>query len=403
LFYFIYMLDLLIKNCIHPWLGNRVDIGVRDGKIASIGLVNEGSESILDAEGCLVLESFTIPHLHLCKAYTLELVGLDAVSLYRNNGMSSSSKSIEYAARVKKHYAVEWVYGNAYRAVEECWRHGVTHIRAFADVDSLAGLEAVKALVKLRDSWRGRVELQVVAFPQQGLYKNHDSFELLYKAMEIGCDVVGGIPWIEKNEKEMETHIKHVFDVAVEFNTDVAVLTDDAGDPSLKTTEMLCLETLRRGWQGRVSACHARALGLYPPERVERLAALMKEAGVSLVSSPHTGSLWAPVKKLYQAGVNVALGQDDINDAYYPFGRGKMLEVAFLAAHLLNMMGPGDLEALVKMVTVNAAHAIGVRDHSISPGNPANLVLLPCRSVLEALWYQPDPLYVVVGGKPYRM
>jgi hypothetical protein len=91
------MLDLLIKICIHPWLGNRVDIGVRDGKIASIGLVNEGSESVLDAEGCLVLESFTIPHLHLCKAYTLELVGLDAVSLYRNNGMSSSSKSIEYA------------------------------------------------------------------------------------------------------------------------------------------------------------------------------------------------------------------------------------------------------------------------------------------------------------------
>jgi cytosine deaminase len=221
--------------------------------------------------------------------------------------------------------------------------------------------------------------------------------------MEIGCDVVGGIPWIEKNEKEMEKHIKHIFDVAVEFNTDVAMLTDDTGDPSLKTTEMLYLETLRRGWQGRVSACHARALGLYPPERVERLAALMKEAGVSLVSSPHTGSLWAPVKKLYQAGVNVALGQDDINDAYYPFGRGKMLEVAFLAAHLLNMMGPGDLEALVKMVTVNAAHAIGVRDHSMSPGNPANLVLLPCRSVLEALWYQPDPLYVVVGGKPYRM
>ncbi len=104
---------------------------------------------------------------------------------------------------------------------------------------------------------------------------------------------------------------------------------------------------------------------------------MMKEAGVSLVSSPHTGSLWAPVKKLYQAGVNVALGRDDINDAYYLFGRGKMLEVAFLAAHLLNMMGPGDLEALVKKVTVNAANAMGVRDHYMWPGKPANLVLLP--------------------------
>jgi cytosine deaminase len=395
------MLDLLIKNCIHPRLGKKVDIGIREGKIAKIGSVDEESELVVEAAGCLVLESFVIPHLHLCKAYTFDLVGWEAVSLYREDLMHSSSKSIGYAAQVKKHYTVDWVYSNASRAVEECRRHGVTHIRAFADVDSLAGLEAVKALLKLRDNYRGRVELQVVAFPQQGLCKDPESLELLYKAVELGCDVVGGIPWIESSEDEMERHVKHVFDIAVEFNKDVATLTDDAGDPNLKTTEMLCKETLQRGWQGRVAACHARALALYPTERIDELAALMKEAGVSLVSSPHTGTLWAPVKRLYQAGVNVALGQDDINDAYYPFGRGKMLEVAFLAAHLLNMMGPGDIEALVKMVTVNAAYAIGMKDHRISPGNPANLVILPCRTLLEALWYQPDPLYTIVNGKLY--
>jgi cytosine deaminase len=129
----------------------------------------------------------------------------------------------------------------------------------------------------------------------------------------------------------------------------------------------------------------------------------MREARVSLVSSPHTGSLWAPVKQLYHEGVNVALGQDDINDAYYPFGRGKMLEVAFLAAHLLNMMTPPDMVTLIKMVTVNAAAAIGVRKHSIEPGSPANFVVLPCKTLFEALWYQPDPKYVIVGGVLHQL
>jgi len=397
------VLDLLIKNCVHAGYGKVVDIGVSNGRVVAIGSLNPRADTVVDARGCLVLESFVIPHLHLCKAYTLDVVGLEAVKLYRDNHMSNSSKSVEYAAKVKKHYTVDWVLNNARRALDECWKHGVTHIRAFGDVDSQAGLEAVKALLKLKQQYRDRILVQVVAFPQQGLFTDPDSFELLWKAMELGCDVVGGIPWLEKTEEEMEKHVKHVFDVAAAFDRDVAMLTDDAGNPDLRTTEMLCVETLRRGWVGRVAACHARALGLYPPERIERLAALMRGAGVSLVSSPHTGSLWAPIKQLIQSGVNVALGQDDINDAYYPFGRGKMLEVAFLAAHLLNMMGPGDMEALIKMVTVNAAEAIGLKSHRLEPGSPASFVILPCRTLLEALAHQPDPVYVVANGQLHEL
>ncbi|GBC72165.1 Cytosine deaminase [Candidatus Calditenuaceae archaeon HR02] len=312
--------------------------------------------------------------------------------------MENSAKAIEYASRLKERYREDWIYANARRAVYECAGHGVTHMRAFADVDSRAGLEAVKALLRLRDECAGDMSLQVVAFPQEGLLKDPEAQELLHRAAELGCDVVGGIPWIEETEEDMARHVKIVFDIAVSYDRDVSMLTDDAGDPTLRTTEMLCLETLRRGWMGRVSACHARALALYPRHRLYRLMSLMRRAGVSLVVSPHTGRIWAPVRDMLGNSVNVALGQDDINDAYYPFGRGKMLEVAFLAAHLLDMMTPGDAELLIEMVTERAALAMRIGEHSVEVGSPADLVVLPCKTVFEAVWRQPDPIYMIRRG-----
>ncbi|MEM4417555.1 MAG: amidohydrolase family protein, partial [Nitrososphaerota archaeon] len=345
------MHGLVLRSCRVPGRAGLVDIGISDGVLREIGSVKGLGGTRIDVGGFLVLPSFIIPHLHLCKVYTLEHVGFEAVNLYRGGGMENSAKAIEYASRLKERYREDWIYVNARRAVYECAEHGVTHIRAFADVDSRAGLEAVKALLRLRGECAGDLSLQVVAFPQEGLVKDPEAQELLHRAAELGCDVVGGIPWIEETEEDMLRHVKIVFDVAVSHDRDVSMLTDDAGDPTLRTTEMLCLETLRRGWMGRVSACHARALALYPKHRLHRLMSLMRRAGVSLVVSPHTGRIWAPVRDMLDNGVNVALGQDDINDAYYPFGRGKMLEVAFLAAHLLDMMTPEDAELLIEMIT----------------------------------------------------
>lgn len=125
----------------------------------------------------------------------------------------------------------------------------------------------------------------------------------------------------------------------------------------------------------------------------------MKKADVSLVVSPHTGRIWAPVKEILDSGVILALGQDDINDAYYPFGRGKMLEVAFIAAHLLDMMTSGDAEKLVQMVTEKAGSSIGIANHSVTVGSSADLVILPCKTVFEVVWTQPEPLYLIRRGR----
>jgi cytosine deaminase len=171
------------------------------------------------------------------------------------------------------------------------------------------------------------------------------------RAMEMGADVAGGIPWIEYTEADIQAHIREIFDLAQEFDKDVSMLVDDAGDAGLRSLEAMAVEAIRRGWQGRALAHHARAMELYPQPYFQKVAALLKRANLGVVTDPHTGPLHARVKELLEEGVLVCLGQDDISDGYYPFGRNNMLEVAFLAAHLLWMTTSRELETLYNMIT----------------------------------------------------
>src|SRR5215207_7267315 len=219
------------------------------------------------------------------------------------------------------------------------------------------------------------------------------------QAMEMGADVAGGIPWIEYTEADIQGHVKEIFDLAQEFDKDVSMLVDDAGDAGLRSLEAMAVEAIRRGWQGRALAHHARAMELYPQPYFQKIAALLRQAKMAIVSDPHTGPLHARVKQLLEEGVTVCLGQDDISDGYYPFGRNNMLEVAFLAAHLLWMTTNRELDTLYNMITLNAARAINIRDHSLKVSAPANLVVLSAPNVLEALREHAVPLHVISGGK----
>jgi cytosine deaminase len=177
------------------------------------------------------------------------------------------------------------------------------------------------------------------------------------------------------------------------------MLLDDAGDPGLRTLEMMATETLRRGWIGRALAHHCRAMALYPTPYLQRLSGVLRQAQISVVSDPHTGPLHARVKDLLDEGINVCLGQDDISDAYYPFGRNNMLEVAFLAAHLLWMTGRDDVERLYDMATVAGAKAMNVPNHALAVGAAANLVVLGEADVVEALRFHAAPRHVVSHGR----
>jgi cytosine deaminase len=382
-------------------------IGIRDGRIAAIAERLDGKAATeIDAAGNLVTESFVNPHLHLCKVWTLPMMEEEALKAYQGEAMGKAMAAIELASKIKEKYAETWIVENARRAVALAALHGNLHIRAFADVDGKARLEGVKALIRIRDEFRGIVDVQVVAFAQDGIVREAAAADLMRQAMVLGADVVGGIPWLEFTDADAAAHVKVCFDLAQEFNKDVSMLLDDAGDPGLRTLEMMAVEAMQRGWYGRALAHHCRAMSLYPIPYLQRLARVLRTARVAVVTDPHTGPLHARVKELLAEGVAVCLGQDDISDAYYPFGRNNMLEVAFLASHLLWMMTRQEIEKLYDMITVDAASAINLDRFGLCEGAAANLVVLDHADVVEALRFHGPPAHVISHGRtvdPSRM
>lgn len=392
--------DILIKNAKTRETGsNLMQIAIEKGKIVKIAeQVSGDAKQTIDAGSKLVTGSFINGHLHLDKVYTLAMMDDEAISAYTDGGMGGAMTAIELASSVKKKYDEKWIIQNVRKALDLAVRYGNTHIRAFADTDTTGKLEGVKALIKAREEYKGRVEVQVVAFPQDGVVRDPGAEDYVDQAMKLGADVVGGIPWIEYTDADSQEHIDRMFKLAKKYNKDVSMLIDDAGDATLRTLEMLASTTLREGWQGRVTVQHARAMALYPEPYYRKIEALLKKGQIGLVSDPQTGPLYARVKSLYAAGVSVALGQDDIADAYYPFGRNNMQEVAFLAAHLMNMVSRPEMEVLFDLITTNAAKALGIKNYGVKEGCNADLVILDAGNVWEALWSHDYPLYVIKDG-----
>jgi cytosine deaminase len=377
----------------------RWRIGIDDGRIASVTQEPLTGRDEIDAAGGLVTESYVNGHLHLDKVHTLDRAGDAALTAYTGDGMASAMHAIELASAVKTEYDRSWIEPNARWAVLQAVRYGVRHVLAFADVDTSAQLEGVIPLLTLREEFRGVVDLQVVAFPQDGLLRDPGAETLVREAIELGADVVGGIPWIEHTDAEAREHVRRMCGLAAGHGRRVAMLVDDAGDASLRTTEMLAEAMLEHGLVGRGVANHARAVGLYARPTLERLAALAKRAGLGFVSDPHTGPVHLPVRELTAMGLAVALGQDDIEDAFYPFGRHNMVEVAFLAAHALEAVDTAGIDLAYDAVTTTAATVLGVTGHRLEVGGNADLVVHRQPTVRAVLTHHEAPAYVVASGR----
>jgi len=393
--------DILIQNSqLRGEPDQNYDIGITDGKIAALDKKLDGeAATVIDAGGNLVTESYVNTHLHLCKVYTLMMMDDEAMKSYQGSSMGKAMTGIELAMKVKEKYDEKWIIENVRKAVALAAYYGNTHIRALADVDNKAKLEGVKALIKAREEFKGIVDIQVVAFAQDGVVREPGAADLVREAMKLGADVAGGIPWIEYTDADIAEHVKVIFDIAEEFDADVSMLVDDAGDPGLRSIELMAVETIKRKRFGRSLAHHARAMALYPKPYFQKLSALLKKAGMGVVSDPQTGPLHARVHELLEEGNLVCLGQDDISDAYYAYGRNNMLEVAFLASHLLWMTTRPEMEILYDMITTKAAECIGIKDFKLAVGNPAHLVVLDQPNTLEAFRYHEAPTHVISHGK----
>jgi cytosine/creatinine deaminase len=394
-------LDLCIRNArLRKQEDGLVDIGIAGGKITRVeGSIVNSAMQTLDAEGALVTEPFANPHLHLCKVYTLPMMDEEALGYYHGEGMGRAMNAVEVAAKVKEHYDRSWIIENGRRALALAALHGMLYVRAFADVDNLAGQEGLAAVLVLREEFKDLLQVQVVAFAEDGILREPGAADLIRESMRMGADVVGGHPFIELTDEDAHQHVRVLFDIAEDFDADISMLVDDAGDPGLRQTEMMAVEAIRRGWTGRVLAHHARAMSSYPVPYYRRLAALLKKADMGVVTNPHTGPLFTRVRELLADGIDVTLGQDDISDAYYPYGRNNMLEVAFLASHLLWMTTAQEMETLYDMATIIPTRRMRIEHPGIIPGAPADLVVLAARSVLEALRWHEAPKHVVSRGQ----
>lgn len=390
--------DIMVRNA-RLRSGEVCDISITDGKFEEMGEhLNGSAGQVVDANGRLATESFPVAHLHLDKVMTGAFAEEAVLAEYEKSSMGSAMTAIELASKVKEHYVESEILERVRDVLTDAECYGVSHVRAFADVDTKAKLTGVNALLKARDEFKNQVDIQIVAFPQDGIIREPGAEELLYKSMDLGADLVGGIPWIELTKEDSKKHIDIAFEIAKKYDADVAMLTDDAGDPELRTTEYLATSAIKNGWEGRVTACHARATALYDDVHHRKFAALLKKAGVGIVTNPHTGPLHVRVKELLSAGVTVALSQDDVYDAYYPYGRCNMLEIAFLAAHLLWMMSNRDREILYDMITKNPANIMGIDDYGLANGNVADLVILNAQDLRTALTYHTEPVYVIRKG-----
>jgi cytosine deaminase len=383
--------------------GEVVDVHCADGRIAALAptgsLPVPDGAGVVPAGGGLVTEPFVDAHLHLDKVRTLPLIGDEALRAYTDRGMADSAAAIDLASAVKRHYRVETLLPGIRQALDDGLRNGVLHVQAFADVDTAAGLVGVQAVLAAREEFAGRVDVRVVAFPQDGVLRDPGAAELVEQALDLGADVVGGIPWIEATPAEQAEQVEWACALAARRGLPVAMLTDDAPDPRFETTRMLAEAMLRHGLVGRGVACHARALGHYDDERLAAVLDVVRRAGLGLVSDPHTGSVALPVERALAAGIAVALGQDDIEDAYYPFGRHNLLEVAFLAAHLLDLRSAAQQEVLVDLVTTSAARVLGLPAYGLREGGPADLLVHDATRTVDLLARHAPPRVVIRAGR----
>ncbi len=401
-------MDIIIRRARLRGKKGTWDVAIENGRISDVREKVLGSAQLeLEADGRLLTSGYANIHCHLDKCLTGTWADVGAGS---NVG---SPDVIPKATSVKKRFTQDDIITRASEAVKSSILAGTTAVRAFADVDTVGELLSLKSMLRVKAIFKEAVEIQVVAFPQEGILRDPGTEELLQKAMELGADVVGGIPWYEGGRKASRRHTDIVFEIAKRHDKDIHMLIDDTSDPNAKNVEYLLSKTIKEGFKGRVAASHCRgALDTPDEEYASRIVELAKEAGATVVENSHISLFMygrtdehpvrrgvTRIREFLSGGVNVAVGQDDIDDPYYPFGRGDMLELALIMAHAAQLSTPAELEQAYDMITTNPARGMRLRRYGLDVGDDADVVLLDSSTVHEALRMQPERLAVIRRGK----
>jgi len=398
--------DLILRHAqLHRQQG-QVDIAIKDGHFARIGsdLSADSATQEIDVAGRLVVPPFIDAHVHLDAVLT--------VGQPRYNTTGTLLEGIQIWSERKPSLTREDV---KHRALEEIrWEvaQGTLHIRSHVDVCD-PELTALRALIEVREEVRDICDLQLVAFPQDGILSFPNGRELMRKAMELGCDLVGGIPHYEWTRDMGVEDVHYAFALAKEFNRDIDCHCDETDDPLSRFTEVMAADTLQQGWQGRVTASHCTAMHSYDNAYAFKLIRLLARAQVSVIANPFDNVVLqgrfdtypkrrgiTRVKELLAGGVNVALGHDSIMDPWFPLGKGDMLAAAQLALYLCHMSGYEEIDDVLDLIATNAARVLRIADrYGVEEGKPADFLVLDVPSAFEALRLVPARLHVFKGGR----
>jgi cytosine deaminase len=386
--------------------GSRVDVVVEAGQITTVAPgVGRSAGHRLDAAGGLLLPAYVDTHIHLDKVLIRD-------QLAEHDGTLRGAIDAIHAA--KRSYTVEDVRRRATAVIEASVLTGTTRLRSHVDVDTIGGLVPLEGVLAAAQDCADIADVQVVAFPQEGLLRDPGAADLMTEAMQRGATVVGGMPHWEVTEDDQREHVRLCFELAARHDADVDMHVDETDDGAVRTLAMVVAETERRGWQHRVTVGHVCALAAADHDYADRVIADCARLGITVVANPVTNLVLqgrgdrglvrrgtTRVRELMAAGVPVAFGQDCVQDGFYPFGRGDLLEVALISAHAAHLSSAAELHQALAAVTSVPAAAWHLGDgYGVVAGALADLQLYSATSWPEVLRLQDSPRQVWFRGRP---
>ena len=398
------MLDLIVRGAHLPDGRTGIDIAVQDGRIAEAApAIKAEARREIDATGNLVTPPFVDAHFHMDSTLSL--------GQPRLNESGTLLEGIKLWSELKPHLTVEKIKQRAHEFCRWAIARGSLAVRSHVDVCD-DRLLAVDALLEVKREIAPWLDLQLVAFPQDGLIRHKSARANLLRALDKGVDVVGGIPHFERSTLDGAASVKALCEIAAERGLAVDLHCDETDDPTSRHVETLALETERLGLQGRVTGSHLTSMHSMDNYYVSKLIPLMREAELHVVANPLINITiqgrhdtypkrrgMTRVKELMAAGINVAMGHDCVMDPWYSLGSHDMLEVAHMGLHVGQMTGMREMRRCFEAVTVNAARVMELKGYGLDKGCRADFVVLQAANPVEALRLRPARLHVVRAGK----
>ncbi|MCO7175816.1 amidohydrolase family protein [Sporolactobacillus kofuensis] len=387
------MLDLLFHNAKSLHYLTNIDIGIENGTITYInetGASIPPVKQIIEAGGHVVLPGFNESHIHLEKAYLLEKMDTDAHSL---------QEAIQMTAALKKSFTKEDMTERATRVIEKSIQSGVTNLRAQVEVDDLLNLSAMETIMALKEKYKSKITIQIVVFPQEGIFIQKNGAALMEESLKMGADVVGGIPY---NDRDQTEHLDFIFNLAEKYGKPMDIHIDDSDNPEDLSILDIIKRTKDNHFENNVTVAHMTSLGSVDHNQARDIAKQIADAGIHVVALPATDLYingrqdkekirrgLTPVKTLLNEQANVIFATNNIQNPFTPFGTGNILDIAYLFAEVTQMGTSQDAETILDMMTYQSAKALGLEHYGIYEGGLADLVLLDANNLRNVLLDRP--------------